>query len=104
MKKIGIVGLLFAALGLIGIGCGGGAATNECQTLADAYTKASMGTGCSTLFSAAATAAKQQAANCPSTISAGYVSCYAGCISKITDCTAATVATDYATCIGGCHM
>jgi hypothetical protein len=97
MKKISIVAVLF--LGLWGVGCGRSA--NECSTLGAAYTKASMGAGCSSL-AATGTALTNEAGSCPSTINAAAVSCVSACISGITSCTNATVLEKYATCVAKC--
>jgi hypothetical protein len=103
MKKIGIVAALFVALGLIGVGCGSSAAsTNECTALANALTTASKGNGCSSLATAAQ-AYTAEAANCPAAaVDSNLVSCYTGCIAKLTDCTSATALQAYSTCEAGC--
>jgi hypothetical protein len=103
MKKIGIVAVLFVALGLIGVGCGSSAAgANECSTLAAAYTKAAAGKMCSTTFSPAASALTTESANCPAGVNSAYVSCYSACISAITDCTTTSWATTLSTCTSKC--
>jgi hypothetical protein len=84
-------------------GTGGAAGTggNECTELAAAYTKASVGMGCSSL-AAAGMALASEAANCPSTVDAAAVSCYSACISAITSCTSSSVLETYASCIEKC--
>jgi len=105
MKKIGILAVLFVALGLVGAGCGSSspaASTNECTALANALTTASKGSGCSSLATEAS-AYSAEAANCPSAaIDSTYVTCYTGCIGKLTSCTDTTALTNFATCYGGC--
>jgi hypothetical protein len=102
MKKIGMVAVLIAAaLGIPACG-GGGASTNECTALANALTMASKGSGCSSLATEAMVYS-QQASNCPSaSIDSTFVSCYTGCIGKLTSCTDPTALTNFATCYGGC--
>jgi hypothetical protein len=87
--------------GSTGGGTGGGSSINECQVLADALTKASMGNGCSTLAQAAMSYTAMEA-NCPSATDANLVNCYANCVASLTDCTNSTQLMNYSMCVSAC--